>query len=135
MFELWKKNRELAKINKLYDVKLKLAKKEKKSPDEIETLKYGLMVDIELIEDEINQLVTAHLLEKARQLFLPTSADLRQGNMTGLYYLTPNGIMTLRNRIREETAARRKAFLEWTSPIVGIIGATTGLLAVIFAMT
>ncbi len=135
MFELWRKRRQLVKSNKLYRTELEKARKEKKSPDEIESLKYGLEADIEFIEEEINRLVTEHLIEKARKLFLSTSAEGKRGNLTGLFYLTPNGIAIIRSRIREETAARRKAFLEWASPIVGIIGAITGLLAVIFAMT
>ena len=146
MFELWRKNRELHRVQRYYDTEIKKAKKEHKSSDEIDNLKTGLQADTYFIEEEINSLVTNQLVEKAHRLFLPVptydydknemfDSIWERGTMTGRSYLTPNGIMTLRNLIREETAARRKAILEWVAPFIGIIGAITGLLAVILAMT
>jgi len=140
MFELWRKRRELDKMNKLYGTEIRKARKEKKSSDEIDNLKYGLQVDTYFVEEEMNRLVTNHLVAKAQRLFLPVPAHdeeymWERGNATGYWYLTPNGIMKLRNLIREETAARRRAFLDWTSPLIGVIGATTGLLAIILTMT
>jgi len=98
------------------------------------------MLETEMIEEEISLLVSNHLQGKARQLFLPVPQSgeegmWEQGRNMGHWYLTPNGITRIKGLIREEKAARRKAFLEWASPLTGIIAATTGLLAVIFAMT
>jgi len=140
MFELWKKTRELGRISKFYDKEIKKAKKERKSSREVDDLIAEAMLETELIEEEISGLVSQHLLRKARQLFLPVpqfeeKGIWEQGRNMGHWYLTPNGITKIRGLIREETTARRKAFLEWASPLTGIIAATTGLLAVIFAMT
>ena len=135
MFELWRKSRQLAKANKSYDAEIEKARKEKKSSDEIASLEYGLEWDIRFIEEQIKVLVSRNLVKKAESLLLPVSAEWKKGEMTGLHYLTPNGIMKLRNLIREEKAAQRKAVLEWVGPFIGIIGAVTGLLAVILTMT
>jgi hypothetical protein len=140
MFELWRKRRELDKITKFCDNKIRKAKREGKSSDEINELLSERFAESDYIEEEINSIVTTHLVRKAQRLFLPVLAygddDVwERGDFTGLRYLKPGGVMKLRNLIREETAARRKAVLEWVTPFIGIIGAMTGLLAVILSMT
>ena len=140
MFELWRKRKEVSRLNRFFDAEIKKAKEEKRSSDEIDTLRKGLMADIEYIEEEIKILISQSLVRKAERLFLPVPSYYEaniwgSGNITGRWYLKPGGITELRSIIREETAARRKAFLEWINPFIGIIGATTGLLAVIITMT
>ncbi|MBA7641093.1 hypothetical protein ES703_48765 [subsurface metagenome] len=140
MFELWRKTRELDRVTKFHDRKIKKARREKKSSDEVEFLIADAAFETEMIEEEMSSIVTNRLHRKARHLFLPVpkfeeKGMWEQGRNMGHWYLTPNGITKIRGLIREETAARRKAVLEWVAPFVGIIGAITGLLAVIFAMT
>lgn len=140
MFELLKKRRELSKLNRFFDAEMKKAKEEKKSSDAIDTLRKSIMADIEYIEEEIKILISQSLVRKAERLLLPVPSYYDSniwvsGNVTGRWFLKPGGITELRSIIREETSARRKAFLEWINPFIGIIGATTGLLAVIITMT
>lgn len=140
MFELWRKNRELDRVTKLHDKVIRKAVKEKKSSEEIEALISGRMAETDYIGEEIKALVSSKLIRKAESLFLPVpdfreSGMWEEGDLIRRWYLTPSGITKVRGLIREETAARRKAFLEWASPLTGVIAATTGLLAVIFAMT
>lgn len=140
MFELWRKSRELNKISKYYDAAIKEAMKEKKSPDEIDKLVDEFFAETYVIEEEIKALISRSWERKAERLFLPIPPHHEEdmwevGDVTRRYYLTPAGITKLRGLIREEKAARRKAVLEWVTPLVGIIGAITGLLAVVFAMT
>ncbi|OGO05678.1 MAG: hypothetical protein A2Z76_04615 [Chloroflexi bacterium RBG_13_56_8b] len=140
MFALWKKNRELDRVTRLHSKAIKKAIKEKKSSEEIEALRSEMFADIDPIDEEIKALVSGKLIRKAESLFLPIpslseSGIWRHGEFVGHWYLSSSGITKVRGLIREETAARRKAFLEWASPLTGIIAATTGLLAVIFAMT
>ncbi len=142
MFELWRKTRKLDKTRKFYDTEIRKAKKEKRSPDKIDELVSEMFVEEELLEEEVKLLVTHHWVRKAEKLFLPVPSlgedhMWEKGNLISRWYLTNKGITTLRNLIREEIAARHKVFLEWANPLIGIIGAITGLLgvlAVILAM-
>jgi hypothetical protein len=127
-------------VAKLHDNVIRNAVKEKKPSEEIEALISERMVETGYIDEEIKVLVSNKLRRKAEGLFLPVpgfgeGGMWETGDFSNLLYLTPSGITKLRGIIREETAARRKAVLEWVTPLVGIIGATTGLLAVIFTMT
>jgi len=140
MSELQRKRRELDKISKFYATEIRRAKTENKSSDEIDKLVDEFFAETYVIEEEIKALISRGWERKAERLFLPIpphdEEDMWEvGDVTRRYYLTPAGITKLRGLIREETAARRKAVLEWVTPLVGIIGAITGLLAVVFAMT
>lgn len=57
-----------------------------------------------------------------------------QGQALGTWYLTRNGIARIRAAIREEEKARREArahWVIWVSALTGLVGAATGLLAII----
>lgn len=47
-------------------------------------------------------------------------------------YLADQGISDLRERIRKEAKERREAILAWIVPLIGLIGALIGLIAIIF---
>jgi len=138
MFEIWKLNRKIDKIHKLYSTEIEGAKGKGRSQNELNKIIHEFATEKFRIEEEIRSLVTRHLIRKASQLFLPVP-EMDDPKMwvqgeTGHWLLTENGIVKLRNRIREETSARRRAVLEWVSPLIGIIGAITGLLAVVFTV-
>ena len=134
MFEKWRLRRKHQRKIRACEAIVRKAEKDEKSPDEIESLVHDIIYEEMIADEEMSRLVTKRLVAIANRLLLSTDAETETGHMTSRQYYTPDGIMTMRNRIREETAARRKAFLEWASPLVGIIGAVTGLLAVILAM-
>ena len=75
-------------------------------------------------------------VQKAEKRFLsvPSYDDAdcwEKGDYTQRRFLTPHGITQIHTLVREETSAQHKALLEWIIPLIGLIGALTGLLAVI----
>jgi hypothetical protein len=140
MSELKKKQKELDKVRKSYDAAIRQAKREKKSHDEIEELIQELWGDVQVAEEEVKIAMSREWVRKAEKMFLPVPSRNEKGMweqsiFPNTSYLTPAGITKLRNLIREETTARRKAVLELVTPLTGIIGVTTGLIAVILTTT
>ena len=81
-------------------------------------------------------LVTSRLVGKATKLFLPLPKQNDQNWKRGTMIspgniLTEDGIMELRSAIRRDQKERRDAYVSVTTLVIGLIGATTGLLAVI----
>jgi hypothetical protein len=65
---------------------------------------------------------------------LPDSADKElweDQSYVRASVLTPKGFWELKKLIRQEKRERREVFLVWLAALTGIIGATTGLVAVI----
>jgi hypothetical protein len=93
--------------------------------------------DFDMIDDEILDLVSLYLVNKANKRLLPVpplsekDGLWERSNFTGRYHLTDKGITEIRKIIRRDT----KEILEILSPYIGIvfglIGAVTGLIAVI----
>ncbi len=137
MFELQKKQRELNKTYKLYDNIIKKAKKAKKPEDQVESLISEMFMETGMIEEEVKSLISRKWIQKAEKLFLPMPSYAENdcwetGNYTERRFLTPIGINKIRSLVRDEISAQRKAILEWVIPVIGLIGAVTGLVAVIF---
>jgi hypothetical protein len=101
--------------------------------------------EIDLIEEEEDSLFTNHLLRQAQRFRVPIpsyytydkkqSDDWRQGRNLGLRCLTDQGIAKLREEIRKEMRwkhERRAHYVAWFSAIIGVIGALTGLIAVLY---
>lgn len=136
MFELQKKQNELNKTNKIYSTLINKAKKAKKPQDEIESLISEMFMETGTIEEEINSLISRKWVQKAEKLYLPVPSYgdegcWQTGDYTQRRFLTPNGIRQIRSLTREEISAQRKIMLDWFIPVIGVIGAVTGLLAVI----
>lgn len=118
--------------------------KQTKSHDEVRSLESAMRFELELQREEEDAYLTRQLLRKARHLRIPIplnndDGDAKsdrwyEGSQTGGLYLTVNGIRELREEIRHELKARhehRAQFVVWLSAITGIIGAVTGLVAVL----
>lgn len=89
----------------------------------------------DLVQDEIDTLITRHLTRRASRLFVPvpdpSEALMWRPNEYSLgSVLTNHGIVELRRRIREETEASRTLFITILTSLTGIIGALTGLVAI-----
>jgi hypothetical protein len=86
------------------------------------------------IDEEISSLVSRYFLSKANKKFLPipkiskNSEYWEQGFQTGNLYLTNKGITEIRNLLIKET---REKYSFWMTFLLGLIGAVTGLVAVI----
>jgi hypothetical protein len=101
-------------------------------------------------QDEIDEyewqeiLFTRKLLSRARKLRVERPPRPQAGDMAseywsvsqvhGEWYLTAAGVVKLRDAIRAEERwlrEQRAHYLAWVTPIIGLIGALTGLLAVV----
>ena len=133
----WRLNRLYAKQNKtvrLYDKCIKKAKAEGEKREEIEILKSeesGIFFEI---QDEIQSLITSHLANVAQRHFLPVP-DRNDDDMWNKFgyrkVLTDKGISQIRKTIRREKKERRDTYMPWIAAFTGLIGALTGLLAII----
>jgi len=89
------------------------------------------------IDERTSALVTRYLMDKANKRFLPCplfyeeSELWERGQITGKYYLTAKGITEIRKTIREDLMERLEIFSPYVSILFGLIGAITGLIAVI----
>lgn len=110
----------------------------------VESLEGSHRFEIELHEEDEDAYITKKLLRKARRLRVPIphlysegsslSDHWYEGRNTGRMYLTTKGIAALREEVRHELKARhesRSAWIVWLSALTGVIGAITGLVAVI----
>ena len=89
------------------------------------------------INEEIAVLITQYFRHKAEKKFLPVppindkDGFWEQGQYTGKWYLTKKGITELQSLIRKDGKEKREMFSYWISILFGLIGAITGLIAVI----
>jgi hypothetical protein len=96
--------------------------------------------DIDMIDDEILALRSRYLISKAFKRFLPTPGVSEKdgmwehSNFTGKYHLTEEGIREVHGMIRKDTKEIMELLSYWSPWIgllIGLIGAITGLVAII----
>lgn len=111
---------------------------EKKGGREAGQLEYASEnFDAKSLDDEIAYLKGQFLISKAERMSLPIPPVTDKYDVWGLSYhtnkwlLTNKGVMELRQIIRKEQKARLEIASHWAGIIIGIIGAITGLIAVI----
>jgi hypothetical protein len=115
-----------------------------RNPDEVRELESAMRFELELQREEEDAYLTRQLRRQATRLRVPVpllhvddgavSDHWYHGRQTGAWYLTLTGIRALREEIRHELKARyehRVQLVVWLSAITGIIGAVTGLVAVL----
>jgi hypothetical protein len=132
-WSLYKLTKDRDKTRKHYSKKIDEAQK-KKAYDERESLIHEAMEVTGFINDDISYLITQNLRSKAEKLLLPfpTSNELwEQSPRTGKRFLTNEGIIEIRTKIRKEQRKRREKIAFWISILIGLIGALTGFMAVI----
>lgn len=85
------------------------------------------------LESERVHLMTARLMAAASRMMVPTPGEdaWEECQVTGYRLLTREGIQELRRAVRAEEAARRDAALSWLGAGTGLVGALTGLVAVL----
>ena len=94
-------------------------------------IKRNYLVDLDIAYDDLAWVETSYLQCKSRALNIPIPSDWFTESYDLNRILSPQYQYELLKRIREERRARREPFLAWAGWIVGIIGATTGLVAVL----
>lgn len=99
------------RMHKEIDIEMINARKEEKNHDEIAMLRAAADNDAQLIEQEIDLLVSRHWTAKAERLYLPIPSRREEGmwencHLYGQWALTNKGISTVRKLVREERAAR-----------------------------
>ena len=112
------------------------AKKEKKSPQEIYDIGQIYSQESQIYDDEIMDLHTRYLYSKAQKLLLPIPDYNDESlwdtpNFSNRKHLTNKGITLLRSQIRKELHERRAGALTWLAALTGVIGALSGLVAII----
>lgn len=111
---------------------------------EVESLQSSRRHELDLQREEEDEYLTKQLLGQARTLRVPVpsarstdggiSEHWYEGSQTGGLYLTDVGIKALRDEVRRELSARhesRAQLVVWLSAITGVLGAATGLVAVL----
>ncbi len=96
------------------------------------------------IQEELDDIVTADLVRQAQRLRLPVpeyptgsgpdddeNENWRRGWVYGARLLTNAGIAKLRREIRQERKERREGAMTWIAALTGLVGALTGLAAVL----
>jgi hypothetical protein len=135
-WSLYKLHRIKNKAEKIFKRKIEEARKTcglKKVYEVMSTESY----DVDLVKDEIADLMTKYLRATSEKMSLPfppfsTDSQLwEESHITGRRHLTNNGITYVRNLIRKEKRERLQIISQWIAIIIGLIGALTGLLAII----
>lgn len=107
-----------------------------KNKDERQVIEEEAYFEDKMARAEINVLRSKYWLNKARyyDLPFPPSENIYWEDYQDQYYsgrhLSTQGVVWVKNAVREELSQARKAILEWSGVVIGIIGALTGMLAV-----
>jgi hypothetical protein len=131
--------KKIAQERKHYDKLIAEAKKRGPKKDEIPMLEAEFFAVYDEYKEDIGTLVTQRLLRKARKLMLPIP-ELGDENLwercqfSNRSNLTEKGIAELRATIRREQKETREMYLPWVAAFTGLVGAITGLLAIILKL-
>lgn len=112
------------------------AKEDNKSSQEIYEIGHMYSQEGETYELEIMELHTRYLYSKAQKLLLPIpdyndESYWETPNFSNRRHLTNKGIALLRSEIRKELHERRVGLLTWVAALTGLVGAVSGLVAII----
>jgi hypothetical protein len=129
--QLKKLNRKYDELSKFYDEKMAKAK----SINDKEMLHAEAGSEIVPIIEEIDLLKTERFCQLADKLLVPIPEHSNKEMWREKHYsygdmLTDKGIWEIKKLIRQEKRERREGFIVWLAALTGIIGAITGLAAV-----
>ena len=108
-----------------------------KDSDDLGVIGWEEMQELTPSEDRMHRLMTDWLWEQAHRFMVPIPDTKEEGmwenSMTipETSHLSSKGISTLRARIRKERKERWLTMIIWVAPVTGLVGAVTGLLAII----
>ena len=131
---LFKLKRSIQKLRGEYEADIKKAQKEGKSQEHIDGIiaeMFGMCRDDEF---EIEKIITKELRSKAQKYYieLPDRNDEKiWENNYGSYILTEHGKSTISKQIKVHRREDYEFIIKILSVLIGLIGALTGLIAVI----
>ena len=135
--ELWKKRRARERIQRQYASAYEDAKRRGLKGDDLQSEMSQWWIDIDMLDEDYRRVRDAKWLRHARRLEIPTPEKNEKNGMweRGRVYrewlLTDIGLSTLRGAVRQEERDNREALFRWGTLIIGIVGAISGLIAVI----
>ena len=116
-----------------------------KDQGRVESLKHDQRFELVMLQEEEDVLFTCRLLRQANRLRVPIPSryssegqladDWEETQYLGALCLTDRGVSKLREEIRREVRWRheqRAHWIAWLSAITGVVGAFTGLIAVLY---
>ena len=143
MFDLWRLKRGRRNVVRAYQRDLRKLKKNKKATSgDFEYHRHSQYEDLRAEDDAINAFLSDQLWEEAREydIEIPTDEGTWEDSIFGdRRYLTMATRSKLRRLIDEEKSRRFEVKMLWVSKLilpilgglVGVIGAVTGLVAVL----
>jgi hypothetical protein len=130
-------------LDRAYAKDIAAARRAKESA-KVAELESSHMFELQMHDEDEDSFITRRLLSKARRLRVPiprrynqdgSHSDLwYEGSNTGRSCLTTEGMSTLREQLRKEVKARHELRSQWTvwlAALTGLIGAITGLVAML----
>jgi hypothetical protein len=138
-YQMWRLQRRRRKISRLYDKMIaEQTKKKNSTKDDLRRLEHEVMFELHWVDEGIDDLISRHLLGITERRFLPRprfEEDLGdiwvKSDVTGQIYLSRQAVSEVRAMIRKDTKERQELMLPWLSLLIGLVGALTGLIAVI----
>ena len=105
--------------------------------EETQRINHEKTQEIIIVRDLILRLGTEYLYKKAAKRILPTpfADEFWEDSFAipGTKHLNEEGLLELRKTLREERQARSRSIVMWVSALTGLIGAATGLAAVLLS--
>jgi len=87
------------------------------------------------IDEEQQGIVTERLRKSADRLLVPlpviSSDNWERGPYTGIWHLTAEAAAKVRRALHEERKRRQEIWLPWLAVVVGLIGASIGLIVTV----
>ncbi len=139
-------NWQLDQTNRLYRKLVEDARrKHRAGSDDVEALRSEWSFEAGMLKEELEAIATNKLRKQAHRLKVPfpsppygsdefETEEWKRGIHFGEWYLKPSGHVKVRAAIRAEQKERREAWLAWVAPATGLIGAITGLIAVLLTL-
>lgn len=116
---------------------LRAAENKHESREQIAALTSDYRFEDDIIEDEINMMISRYWISKAQHLFLPTPSKedptmwSEASNMPDRKVLTHEGITKIRSQVRAERKEQMEMCLPWLTALTGLIGVLIGLVAIL----
>jgi len=143
MFDLTRKKwrlrtllRQRDKLSLFFDKKIQHARKINVGREEVEGLIVEMFMELDLADDEINKLRSSILMRQAQKFLLPTPSVETARETSKIDYrkfLSEESQRALIVSIRAETKERAELFGLRVAGLTGVIGALTGLVAVLLS--
>ena len=139
MLDLWRLKRGRRSVIRAHERDLRKLKLKKAGPEEFEELRHSQWADLQVEDDGINKFLSDQIWEEAREydVAIPVGEGVWEDSIFGdRKYMTMATRADVRRLIDEEKSRRFEVKTLWVTKLilpilVGIIGALTGLFAIL----